>query len=293
MTSLAFGILPSLKLILVFSSQHDENMSLNRNRTETRARTPIRAPNNSGSYSRGFSQGAERNHEIRSLEQEERRVNVVFIGVRSVFCCDSMAMDVHARAAIKVGLISATLFWRIIYNFRNLARAVEETTQSLDLLAAISSHISGTNYLTSPGVTAPFTPHAPDSALAPSRSDLLRENLYWGTSIVLGLTTITVTIIVKTIIWDHRDDLQCHGWPGPARMQESLTEEEIKAFLNYFRSAGTDSMYRLSQVFLVVLILGNVNFFLFPVDPTILIPIVICGLIYVFDVTGPTVGGPR
>lgn len=290
MTSFVLGILLAQKLIVVLSSQHDENMSLNRNRTVTRARASTQAPNNGGTYSRGSSQGTERNYEIRSLEQEERKANAVIIGVRSLFCCAGMAMNVHARAAIKVGLISASLFWRIIYNFWNLARGVEKTTQSLDLFAAISSHISGTNYLTSPGVTAPLTPHAPDSVLAPSRSDLLQENLYWGTSIVLGLTTITVTVVIKTIIWDHRAVLQCHGRPGPARMQESLTEEEMKTFLSCFRSVATDSMYRLSQVFLVVLFFGNANFFLFPVDPTILIPTVICGLIYVFDVIGPTRG---
>ncbi|KAF8273108.1 hypothetical protein EI94DRAFT_1795489 [Lactarius quietus] len=109
-------------------------------------------------------------------------------------------------------------------------------------LAEIFSYVSQGN---SPPVAVP------DTALTPSGSSLIRAIVYWFTGLFFGLSAIFVAIMVKGKIRDHRVALQSHSQPW-------------------------------EKVSLVVLILGHVNFFLFPVGTMIFVPTVIFGWNYVF-----------
>ncbi|KAI9458123.1 hypothetical protein BJY52DRAFT_1269811 [Lactarius psammicola] len=241
--------------------EHDEIMSL---RTETRARASTEAPNNGGIRSRGSSPGAERNNEalrirIRGLEQQEKDINVVIITA-----CP----------------ICVSLIWFIVRSIQNLQ--VERVAQNYqDLYTAIFSHVPRTSFFTPPQVTVPPVPHAPDPALAPSGFDLLWVNVYWVTSLVFGLSTISIAVFAKVLIKqkirDHRTVLRHHGRPlEKARMHEFL-DGDAEA---WFMHEATDTTYRLLQVSLVVFLLGHIDSFLFPLGATVFIPTVICGLLY-------------
>ncbi|KAI9458124.1 hypothetical protein BJY52DRAFT_1186920 [Lactarius psammicola] len=239
-----------------------EHTSLNMNRFEKRARGSTKAPNNGGISIMGSGQEAERNNEaliIRSLEQLEKGVKAVIISASA---------------------IGASLIWCIIHGIQNLqaARTAQKARHYLDL------------YATSPRVAVPPIPHALDSALAPSGFGLLWANAYWITSLVFGLSAISIAVLVKSKIQEHKIVLQCRG----QSLEKALVQESLDGGAEaWYMSEATDTMYRLLQVTFVVFLLGHVNSFLYPLGATIFIPTVIWCLLYVFGAIGLTVSSEQ
>ena len=168
-------------------------------------------------------------------------------------------MNVHVRCD-KVGPLSASLAWGIVLQLQQVAQG--------NYLAAQF----WTNSPTSARVAVPPVP-----ALAPSGSSLLWGVAYWFTSLVFGLSAIFVAVLVKKVIRDYRVALQRHG----RKLEKAQTQDSFGDEVFWFIHVAADTMYRLKQVFLVVVLLGVVNFFLCPVGATIFVPTVICGFLYV------------
>lgn len=243
------------------------------NEIKKRESVSTKAPNDGDIRSRGSSQGAERNNEalmpviIRSLKQEEKDINAVIMAA-SVIC--------------------ASLIWCSGQDDPRAPRA----KYLLDLLF---SRVPQTNSFTSPRVAVPI-PHVPDPALPPSSSfgpsfGLLWANAYWITGLGFGLAAIFMAVLIKQAIRKYRVVIQRRG-QSPSekiRTQESL-DGDAEA---WYRSAPTDAVYRLFRVFLVLSLLAHVDCFVCPVGATTFIPTVICGLIYVFGDTKPTVSSEQ
>ena len=168
---------------------------------------------------------------------------------------------------IKVGALSASLVWGIIRHLQLLEQAAQPAAQY--------------SWTHSPRIAVPPVPRAPVLALAPSGSSLLWGIAYWSTSLVFSLSAIVVAVVVKMAIREHRADLRRHGRP----LEKAQTQDHSDPVLH----VAADTMYRLYQVSLVVLLLGVVNFCLCPVGATIFVPTVICGFLYVLQGVHPRV----
>jgi hypothetical protein len=179
-------------------------------------------------------------------------------------------------AAIKAGGFSFSATWLIVRNIQDLrARGAQKTAHHL------AAHLSQKYFPADAILPAPY---APDSVLSPSGSYLLPAIVYWLIGLVFCLTALFIAIILKQKIRGHRVVLQSHSRPREkAKVQESF-DRDAEAW-----NVGMDAMYRHFQVSLIVLIIGHVNFFLFPVSPTIFTPAVICGVVYIFDAIGLTI----
>jgi len=244
------------------SIQHDENMSLNTNTFETRARASTKEFNNGAIRSRRSSQGtAERRTNvaltIRSLEQDEHKMKTVIV---------------------TAGVITAHLVWWIVRHLQFLQQAREYQHQKY--LFATLSHISRKISALSTGVAVPPLPLDPGPTVAIPGSWAV---VYMCTSLVFALSAIFVAMVVKKAIRDYRVVLQRRGRPlEKARPQESLDHGDVVA---WFIPVAMDTTYRLYQVSLLALLLGIVNLFR-PFGATIQVlvgvPSVICGLLYVF-----------
>lgn len=173
-------------------------------------------------------------------------------------------------AAIQASGFSFGAAWLIVRNVQDLrARVAQKIGHHL---TAMLSRASQRNSLVSPPVAIP---PAPDPVLSPSGSCLRRAIFYWLIGLLFCLFALFVAILVKQKIRGHRLVLQSHSQPWEkAEVQESLYGDAWYV--------ETDTMYQLFQVSLAILILGHINFFLFPVGPTIFAATVVLGLLYVF-----------
>ncbi|KAH9066814.1 hypothetical protein EDB87DRAFT_1588378 [Lactarius vividus] len=239
------------------------------NEIKKRASASTKAPNDGDIRSGSSSQGAERNNEaLLILKQEKKDVNAVIMAA-SVIC--------------------ASLLW---CSGQDDLRA-PKAKYLLDLLF---SRVPQTNSHASPRVAVPPNPHVPDPALAPSsgfgpRFRLLWANAYVVTGLGFGLAVIFMAVLIKQAIQNYRAVIHRRGQPPSEKIhtQESL-DGDTEA---WYMSAPMDAVYRLFRVFLVLSLLAHVDCFVCPVGATIFISTVICGLLYVFSDTKPTVSSEQ
>jgi nitrate reductase gamma subunit len=182
----------------------------------------------------------------------------------------------HACRDIKAGGFSFSTIWLILRNIQDPQVRMAQTT--VHHLAAISLHLSQINHPTSPLVAIPPAPYAPDPALSPSGSSLQRAIVYWLIGLVFAFSAIFIAIIVKQKMRGHRVVLQSDSRPWEKAKIQELLDGDVE-----MSSIAMDTMYRLFQVSIVILLLGHANFFLFPVGYTIFIPTVLFGLIYIMS----------
>lgn len=180
-------------------------------------------------------------------------------------------------AAMKAGGFSFSAAWLIVRNIQDMWTGV--TVAEITALHLISQKIS----FIPPPVAIPYTS---DPVLSPSGSCLEQVVVYWLTGLVFCLSAMFMAIFFKQIIRSHRVDLQSHS-----QLWEKAKAQWSDADADCWNGA-MDLMYRLFQVSLIVLIIGHVNFFIFPVSPMVFVPAVIYGLVYVFNM-GPTVSSQQ
>jgi hypothetical protein len=182
-------------------------------------------------------------------------------------------------AAIKAGGFSFSATWLIMRNIQDLrARVAQITARHL------VAHLSQKKPFSSPPVAIPPAPYNPDPVLSPSGSSLLWAIVYWLPGLVFCLTAMFIAIFVKQKIRSYRVVLQGHSQPWEkAKMQYSFDRDAMAWDI------AMDMMYRLFRVSLVVLILGHINFFLYPVSPTIFVLAVVYGLAHALVAIGVTI----
>jgi hypothetical protein len=227
---------------------------------------------------------------MQDLKQKEKSLNAVFISVREPFHLLSLRGLTTRSFYSKAGAISASIVYRIVYNIRNI-----QSVPNPFLYAAIHSHFSR-------GTTSPMAaaaPPAPVPSASPSPLDqldpspifdvcssrIVRMNVYWITGLVFSVSAVVLAMLGKHMIRDCRDRLALrrHIKAPPIRSLWDGTAQGLAMF------AATDTMYRLFQVALVLVLLGHIDALVISVGVTVFAPIVGCGVLYVFGFIGPSV----
>lgn len=108
-------------------------------------------------------------------------------------------------------------------------------------------------------------------------------NVYWVTSLVFSVSAVVLAMLGKHMIRECRDKLALrrHTKGPPIR---SLWDGSVQGLAMF---AATDTMYRLFQVALILVLLGHIDTLVISVGISIFAPIVGCGVLYVFGFIGP------
>ena len=241
--------------------------------------TFTKALNESSTNIRGSNQRIDEAQIIRRLQQDEKEMNSVILSVRVFgFLLHWHGHECFTPVAIKAGGFCFGTIWLILRNVQDLhlRTSVRLTQMTVHHLAVIVSHVSRIKDPTSPPVATPPASYAPDPTLSPSGSSLQQAIVFWTTGLGFACSAIFVAIFVQQKMRGHRVVLQSHSqhWKK-AKTQEPLDGDVEALFV------ATDTIYRLFQASLFILLLGHANFFLFPVAYTIFTPTVLFGLIYV------------
>jgi hypothetical protein len=230
---------------------------------------------------------------MQDLKLKEKSLNAVFISVRALsssVATSSSGLTTARSFFSKAGAISASIVYRIVYNIRNIQNVPQPF-----LFAAIHSHFSqGTT--TSMAAAAPPAP-LPSASPGPldhfdppptfdmCSSRIVRMNVYWVTGLVFSVSAVVLAMLGKHMIRDCRDRLALrrHIKATPIRSLWDGTAQGLAMF------AATDTMYRLFQVALVLVLLGHIDALVISVGVTVFAPIVGCGVLYVFGFIGAPV----
>jgi hypothetical protein len=110
-------------------------------------------------------------------------------------------------------------------------------------------------------------------------------NAYWVTSLVFSVSAVILAMLGKHMVRDCRDRLALrrHLKAPPIRSLWDGSAHGLAMF------AATDTMYRLFQVALVLVLLGHIDAVVISVGLTVFAPIVGCGVLYVFGFIGAPV----
>lgn len=187
----------------------------------------------------------------------------------------------------KAGAISASIVYRIVYNIRNI-----QSVPQPFLYAVIHSYFSQ-------GTTSPMAAPAPVLSASPSLFDqidpppifdvsssrIVRMNVYWIASLVFGVSAVVLAMLGKHMVRECRDRLALrrHLKGPPIRRLWDGSVQGLAMF------ATTDTMYRLFQVALVLVLLGHIDAVVISIGVTVFAPIVGCGVLYVFGFIGAPV----
>jgi hypothetical protein len=118
-----------------------------------------------------------------------------------------------------------------------------------------------------------------------SSSRIVRLNVYWVTSLVFSISAVVLAMLGKHMVRDCKDSLALrrHLKPPPTRSLWDGSAQGLAMF------AATDTMYRLFQVALILVLLGHIDALVISIGLTVFAPIVGCGVLYVFGFIGPSV----
>ena len=156
--------------------------------------------------------------------------------------------------------------------------------QVVALLAQISKQVSSIT----PQVSIPSTPPPPYQVLPPKSSDV-RVNAFWFMSLIFSLSAALLATLVQQWVRDYMHVFQRYSNPlKSARLRQYLYEGAE----GWYMPVVAESVPGLLHVSLVLFFLG-LGDSLFVVNTTVgvttIIPITICGLLYVFSMFVPVV----
>lgn len=142
--------------------------------------------------------------------------------------------------------------------------------------------------MVTPPAPVPSTPASPLDQIGPPptfdtpSSRIVRMNVYWVTSLVFSVSAVVLAMLGKHMIRECRDALALrrHLKPPPIRSLWDGSAQGLAMF------AATDTMYRLFQVALVLVLMGHIDALVVSVGLTVFAPIVGCGVLYVFGFIG-------
>lgn len=114
---------------------------------------------------------------------------------------------------------------------------------------------------------------------------IFRLNMYWITSFVFSVTAIVLAMLGKHLLREHRD-----------RLVHRLPQTDVDKVIGRFSggsvrgvvvAGATDTMYRLFQVALILVLLGHIDAIVISAGLDVLIPTVVGGLLYTFGFIAP------
>jgi hypothetical protein len=176
----------------------------------------------------------------------------------------------------KAGAISASVVYRIVYNLRHV-----QTLPPPFLYSAIHSHFSGSTFSMPPPPPLPSMLAFQAPTFDVSLPRVLRMNVYWFTCLVFSCSAFFLSMFGKRIIRERRYGLALRKGTRTHRLSSDY-------FHRFAVSKAMDSIFRLFQVALVVLLLAHVDTIVVSIDLNFFIPIIVCALLYVFGFIGPS-----
>jgi hypothetical protein len=138
------------------------------------------------------------------------------------------------------------------------------------------------------GMTSPTAaPQAPVPSLPPglnfqtgsldmSPLSILRSNMYWITSFMFSGNAIVLALLGKQMIRHRKESLPKGLSPVPPGL-----------FHSFVAAAAADTMYRLFQVALVLVLLGHIDAIVVPAGLDVFVPTLVGGLLYTFGIISP------
>jgi hypothetical protein len=194
----------------------------------------------------------------------------------------------HVPSVVQAGLFSASLTSFLIDNIHNLQvdpaqQMVYYQQQNVALLAQISNQLSSI----APQVSIPSAPLPPyNFSLNPSD---VRINAFWFMSLVFSLSAALLATLVQQWVRNYMDVFQRYSSPlKSARLRQYLYEGVVGWYMPLV-AKSVPSLLHVS-LFLFFVGLGDL---LFAVNTTVgistIVPIAICGLLYVFSMFAPII----
>lgn len=115
---------------------------------------------------------------------------------------------------------------------------------------------------------------------------VIRMNMYWLTSLVFNISTVSLAMFAKQRTRDVK-----HGLIRQLRLRNASSSDAMEGSIDesaqsVFMAIGMDTMYRLFQVALIVFLLGHIDAIVKPIGVPFLASVVICGMLYIFRVIG-------
>jgi hypothetical protein len=191
------------------------------------------------------------------------------------------------RTAVQAGLFSASLTSFLADSIANLQvdpaqQMVYYQQQNVALLAQISKQVASIT----PQVSIPSTLPPPYPAFRPNSSDI-RVNVFWFMSLVFSLTAALLATLVQQWVRDYMHVFQRYSNPlKSARLRQYLYEGAE----GWYMPVVAEFVPGLVHVSLFLFFLGlgdsllSVNT---TVGVTTIVPITICGLLYIFSMFAP------
>lgn len=114
---------------------------------------------------------------------------------------------------------------------------------------------------------------------------ILRLNMYWIASFVFSVTAVVLAKFSKDLIRGHRHSLV-------RRLPQGGVDTVFGRFsggavTSVVAAGATDTMYRLFQVALILVLLGHIDAIVISAGLDVLIPIMVGGLLYTFGLIAP------
>jgi hypothetical protein len=135
-------------------------------------------------------------------------------------------------------------------------------------------------------LSQPYPAFEPSSSSSSSLR-VIRMNMYWLTSLVFNISTVSLAMFARQRTRDVKlkliRQLRFRYESKSDAMEDSLDESAESVFM----AMGMDTMYRLFQVALIVFLLGHIDAIVKPIGVTFLTSVVICGMRYILRLIGP------
>ena len=115
----------------------------------------------------------------------------------------------------------------------------------------------------------------------------IRMNMYWMTSLVFNISTVSLATFARQRTRDVKlrlvRQLRLRNAPKNDTAVEVPFDERPQSV---FMALGMDTMYRLFQVALIIFLLGHIDAIVKPLGVIFLASVIVCGMLYVFRVIG-------
>jgi len=120
----------------------------------------------------------------------------------------------------------------------------------------------------------------------PSPPRVIRMNMYWMTSLVFNISTVSLAMFGRQRARDVKLRLIRQLRLRNGSKSDAMGVPFDERAQSVFTAVGMDTMYRLFQVALIVFLLGHIDAIVKPIGVTFLASVIIGGMLYIFRVIG-------
>jgi hypothetical protein len=232
--------------------------------------------------------GEAKSHDEARIHSLKEDMDSVLIFVRVYISQPSSFSSPSSCTVIQAGLFSATLTSFLIDSVNNLQvdpaqQMVFYQQQNVALLAQISRQMSSI----APQVSIPSTP-LPSYDFSPNASDV-RVNVYWFMTLVFSLSAALLATLVQQWVRDYMHVFQRYSNPLKSTRLRQYLYEGVEGWYMPRVARSVPGLVHVS-LFLFFVGLGDSLLSVYTtVGITTIIPISICGFMYIFSMFAPVI----